>query len=104
MRGKRAATTEQELAEFCVSADFHCDQPLCHREILYKTLLGVVRPRIVPFLGRFFGIKELLYLANIVSVGENQLHHVIRMVGNSRRESAWVLSRSRSRTRSSGIW
>ncbi len=80
MRGKRAATTEQELAEFCVSAVFHCDQPLCDREILYKTLLGVVRPRIVPFLGRFFGIKELLYLANIVSVGENQLHHVIRMV------------------------
>jgi len=79
MEGKRAAT-ERELAEFCVSADFHCDQPLCHREILYKTLLGVVRPRIIPFLERFFGIKELLYLARIVSVGENQLHHVIRMV------------------------
>ncbi|NPV29151.1 MAG: HDIG domain-containing protein [Firmicutes bacterium] len=79
MQGKRAAT-KQELAEFCISADFHCDQPLCHRELLLKAVLGVVRPRIVPFLERFFGVKELLYLANIVSVGENQLHHTIRMV------------------------
>ncbi|MDH7577967.1 MAG: HD domain-containing protein [Bacillota bacterium] len=79
MQGKRAAT-KQDLAEFCVSADFHCDQPLCHRELLLKTLLGVVRPRVVPFLERFFGVKELLYLANIISGGENQLHHTVRMV------------------------
>lgn len=79
MRGERSVT-EREVAEFCVAADFHCDQPLCHREILYKTLIGVIRPHLIPYLEHFFGIKELLYLARIVSVGENQLHHTIRMV------------------------
>lgn len=79
MRGERSVT-EREVAEFCVAADFHCDQPLCHREILYKTLIRVIRPHLIPYLEHFFGIKELLYLARIVSVGENQLHHTIRMV------------------------
>lgn len=79
LRGNKAATG-QDLAELFASADFHCDQSLCHRELLFKTLLRVVRPRIISYLEYFFGIKELLYLAKIVSVGENQLHHIIRMV------------------------
>lgn len=54
------------------------DLPL--REVYYKAMLGVLKPRIIPYLEGVFEIKELLALAEVVSAGENQLHHVIRML------------------------
>lgn len=50
------------------------------REVYYKAMLGVLKPRIIPYLENIFEIKEILGLAEIVSAGENQLHHVIRML------------------------
>lgn len=53
---------------------------LQRRDIFYKALLGVLKPRIVPYLEQLLEIKELLALSRIVSTGENQLHHVVRML------------------------
>lgn len=53
--------------------------PGSQREFFYRTLLGVIKPRLAPFLDRLLGVKELFKLADVVSVGENQLHHVLRM-------------------------
>lgn len=50
------------------------------RESLLEALLGIVRPQILPFISSFLQVKELVGLADVVSTGENQLHHVIRMV------------------------
>jgi hypothetical protein len=50
------------------------------RELFYKTLLEVLNPKIVAYLERLYQVEELLSLSGIISVGENQLHHVIRML------------------------
>ncbi|MGD0153524.1 MAG: HD domain-containing protein [Thermacetogeniaceae bacterium] len=50
------------------------------REFFYRILLGVFSPRIIPFLDRLLEVGELFGLAGVVSVGENQLHHVLRML------------------------
>jgi hypothetical protein len=50
------------------------------RELFYKTLLEVLNPKIVAYLERLFQVEELLPLSGIISVGENQLHHVVRML------------------------
>ncbi len=54
--------------------------PESQQEFFYRILLGVFSPRIVPVLDRLLEVKELFGLAGVVSVGENQLHHVLRML------------------------
>ena len=50
------------------------------RELFYQTLLEVINPKIVPYLERLYEVKELLPLSEIISAGENQFHHIIRML------------------------
>lgn len=50
------------------------------KECFYKTLLSVIKPEITPYLESLYKVKELLSLSEIISAGENQLHHVIRML------------------------
>lgn len=50
------------------------------RELFYRTLLQVFNPKIVPYLERLYQVKELLSLSEIISAGENQLHHIVRML------------------------
>ncbi len=50
------------------------------RELFYKTLLEVFKPKIVPYIERLYKVKELLSLSGIISAGENQLHHTVRML------------------------
>ena len=50
------------------------------REYFYKTLFSVIKPEIAPYLERLYEVKELLSLSEIISDGENQLYHVIRML------------------------
>ncbi len=56
-----------------------CETVYCRRELLTKVLRALVRPQMVPVIERIFEVQELFQLADLVSVGENQLHHVIRM-------------------------
>lgn len=56
-----------------------CQEKFCRRELLMKVILSFVRPQIVPIINRIFEIQELFQLADIVSQGENQLRHVIRI-------------------------
>ena len=50
------------------------------RELFYKTLLEVFNPKIVAYLERLYQVEELLPLSEIISAGENQLHHIVRML------------------------
>ncbi len=50
------------------------------RERFLETLLRVIKPQLLVYLERFQEVEELFELADVVSVGENQLHHVVRMV------------------------
>lgn len=49
------------------------------QELPVLVLKSMVHPRLAPVIDRIFEIPELIRLADIVSLGENQLHHVIRM-------------------------
>jgi GGDEF domain-containing protein len=50
------------------------------REHFYQTLLQVFNSKIVPYVERLYQVKELLPLLEITSAGENQFHHIIRML------------------------
>lgn len=56
-----------------------CEYPY-RRELFYQTLLEVLKPKIVPFTERMYQVKEIIPLSGIISAGENQLHHTIRML------------------------
>ena len=62
------------------SDSFDDEAGFCQREYFYKTLLSVIKPEIIPYLENLYQVKELLSLSQIISAGENQLHHVIRML------------------------
>jgi putative nucleotidyltransferase with HDIG domain len=49
------------------------------RERMLLTILSVLNPEIIIAVDRMAEVPELLNLAGIISVGENQLHHVLRM-------------------------
>lgn len=57
-----------------------CGKDFRLRDVYYKTILGVLKPRIIPYLDQILEIKELQVLSEVISAGENQLHHVIRML------------------------
>jgi len=50
------------------------------REFFFKTLLEVFNPKIVPYVERLYQVEELLSLFEIISAGENQLHHTLCML------------------------
>lgn len=56
-----------------------CDRPYCERDLLMRVVKALVQPRLLPVINRIFEVPELYVLADLVSVGENQLHHVLRM-------------------------
>ncbi|KNZ70127.1 metal dependent phosphohydrolase [Thermincola ferriacetica] len=56
-----------------------CDRPYCERDLLMCVVKALVRPRLIPLINRFFEVQELFKLADLISLGENQLHHVLRM-------------------------
>lgn len=56
-----------------------CDQNFCRRELLMKVISSFVRPQLAPIINRIFEIHEIFLLADLVSQGENQLHHVIKI-------------------------
>jgi GGDEF domain-containing protein len=62
------------------SDSFDDEAGFYQRECFYKTLLSVIKPEITPYLEYLYEVKELLSLSEIISAGENQLHHVIRML------------------------
>lgn len=49
------------------------------RERLCLSVISVLNPELSGVMDRIVEVPELLYLADIISVGENQLHHVLRM-------------------------
>ena len=57
----------------------NCKTQFCRRELLTKVILSFVRPQLEPIINRIFEVQELFLLADVVSQGENQLHHVIRI-------------------------
>lgn len=63
----------------CEEREEKCDVNFCSRDLLMKVLRSLVSPRLVPVIDRIFQVQELFVLADVVSLGENQLHHVIRM-------------------------
>ncbi|MFZ5640312.1 MAG: HD domain-containing protein [Bacillota bacterium] len=56
-----------------------CNVDFCSRDLLMKVLRSLVSPRLAPVIDRIFQVQELFMLADVVSLGENQLHHVIRI-------------------------
>ncbi len=54
-------------------------EAFCQYDIPVTVLKSLFPPRLIPVIDRIFEIPELLRLANIVSLGENQFHHIIRM-------------------------
>jgi len=52
---------------------------LHRRDMPVLLLKSLVQPRLIPVIERIFEIPELFNLVDIISLGENQLHHVIRM-------------------------
>jgi len=56
-----------------------CHSAMCSRELMLKVMHSLVSPHIKPVLNRIFEIQELFQLADVVCLGENQLHHVVRM-------------------------
>lgn len=59
--------------------DGKCNLPYCSRDLLMKVCKALIRPQLVPIINRIFEVQELLRLADVVSLGENQLHHILRM-------------------------
>lgn len=74
---KKTATMSGEGKLSSIVSD---DEGLYRRELFFRTLLEVTNPEIVPYLERLYEVKELIPLSGIISAGENQLYHVIRML------------------------
>lgn len=56
-----------------------CETPFCCRDLLLKVFLSFVSPQLAPVINRIFEVQELFLLADVISQGENQLHHVIKI-------------------------
>ncbi|WP_418790992.1 HDIG domain-containing metalloprotein [Phosphitispora sp. TUW77] len=67
-----------EIVE-CARGDDDCHSPMCSRELMLKVMHSLISPQIMPVINRVFEIQELFRLADVVCLGENQLHHVVRM-------------------------
>lgn len=63
----------------CEQTKTGCETTMCNRELMLKVIKSLVRPQLIDVLPRIFEIQELFQLADLVSLGENQLHHVVRM-------------------------
>lgn len=63
----------------CEEREEKCAVNFCSRDLLMKVLRSLVSPWLVPVIDRIFQVQELFVLADVVSLGENQLHHVIRI-------------------------
>lgn len=63
----------------CAKKEDECSVNFCSRDLLMKVLGSMLSPRLKPVIDRIFQVQELFMLADVVSVGENQLRHVIRM-------------------------
>ncbi|TLM97390.1 HD domain-containing protein, partial [bacterium] len=63
----------------CTDKGEKCVVDFCSRDLLMKVLHSLVSPRLVPVIDRIFQVQELFMLADVISLGENQLHHVIRI-------------------------
>lgn len=70
-----ATDDKEEQHDFCQDKEYPAS-----RELFYQTLLQVFNSKIVPYVERIYQIKELLPLSDVVSAGENQLHHTFRML------------------------
>lgn len=63
----------------CAKKEEECSGNFCSRDLLMKVLRSLTSPRLAPVIDRIFQVQELFVLADVVSLGENQLRHVIRM-------------------------
>ncbi len=76
----------------CEERDQKCNVNFCSRDLLMKVLRSMVNPRLAPAIDRIFQVQELFMLADVVSLGENQLHHVIRICDYANSISEKVLA------------
>lgn len=63
----------------CEQSGNHCETAMCSRDLMLKIVKSLVRPQLMPVIHRIFEVQELFQLADVVSMGENQLYHVVRM-------------------------
>ncbi len=63
----------------CTDREEECNVNFCSRDLLLKVLHSFLSPQLVPVIDRIFQVQDLFMLADVVSMGENQLHHVIRI-------------------------
>lgn len=66
-----------EKGQSCIGQE---QEYLASKELFYQTLLQVFDKKLVAYVERLYQIKELLPLSEIISAGENQLHHTLCML------------------------
>jgi len=63
----------------CEQSGRNCETAMCSRDLMLRVVKSLVRPQLMPVIHRIFEVHELFQLADVVSMGENQLYHVVRM-------------------------